>query len=82
MVEGDKKPFLIAFDYMKAGYWGVMSARSESEIRAKWPELMIVRDRPHWMSQDDYANYLDHAYDIDGAPHGILNIIVDSRRGH
>jgi hypothetical protein len=75
-----KKPFLVAFDYLKAGYWGVMLARSPAEIHAKWPELTIVEDRPPWMTEDDYQNYLARAYDIDGAPHGILNMILNSRR--
>ena len=75
----DKRPFLVGFEYMKAGYWGVMSARSESEIKGRWPELSVVHDKPSWMSQETYADYLDHAYDIDGEPHGILNIILNSR---
>lgn len=77
--EKKKKPFLVAYDFMKAGYWGVMFARSEAEILAKWPELAIVKERPHWMTEDDYNNELARAYDIDDTPHGILNMIVDSR---
>jgi len=76
-----KQPFLVAFEYMRAGYWGVMSARSEAEIKERWPELTVVRERPKWMSQETYANYLDHAYDIDGQPHGILDIVLNSRTG-
>jgi hypothetical protein len=79
MPDESKKPFLVAFDYLKAGYWGVMFARSQEEIHAKWPELTVVEDRPHWMSEDDYRSYLARAYDIDDAPYGILNIIVNSR---
>jgi hypothetical protein len=75
----DKQPFLVVLDHMKAGYWGVMNARSESEIKAKWPELKIIRQRPHWMTQQEYDGYLGHPYDVNDAPHGILDIIAESR---
>jgi hypothetical protein len=78
----EKRPFIIEIDHMKAGYWGVMLARSEEEIREKWPEVNIVYDHPKWMSDDRYERYLSHPYDIDDDdPHGILNIIVRSRSG-
>ena len=80
MPDENKKPYLVGFDYLKAGYWGVMLAHSQAEIRTKWPELTIVEDRPHWMSEDKYSYYLMRAYDIDDPPHGILNIIINSRR--
>jgi hypothetical protein len=75
----EKHPFLVAFDYMKAGYWGVMIARSESEIEQKWPELKVVQEKPRWMTEINYRDCFDRAYDIDGQPHGILNIILNSR---
>jgi hypothetical protein len=79
MSDDGKKPFLVAFGYLKAGYWGVMYARSPAEIQAKWPELVIADKRPEWMTGDDYSKYLARAYDIDGDPHGILNMILNSR---
>jgi hypothetical protein len=42
MRDESKNAFLVAFDYLKAGYWGVMFACSKAEIRTKWPELTIV----------------------------------------
>lgn len=66
---------------MKAGYWGVMNARSEDEIKAKWPELVVLHQRPSWMTAEDYENYEEHPYDIDGASYGILNIILNNRSG-
>jgi hypothetical protein len=75
-----KKHFLVGFEHLKAGYWGVISARSETEIKAKWPELTIVHHRPRWMTEEEYGDYAEHAYDIDGPPYGILNIIVNNRQ--
>lgn len=76
----EKRPFLIEIDHMKAGYWGVMFARSEDEITHKWPEVNIVHDRPAWMSDDRYSQYMRRPYDIDSDnPGGILDIIVRSR---
>ena len=79
MNESTKKLFLVGFDHMKAGYWGVISARSEAEIKARWPELTIVHNRPHWMTEEVYGNYVERAYDIDDPPLGILNIIINNR---
>jgi hypothetical protein len=74
-----KRSFLFGFECMKAGYWGVMTASSEAEIKERWPELTVVKQKPKWMTDAAYADYLDHAYDIDGEPHGILNIVLNAR---
>ena len=44
MIE-DKRPFLVAYDYGMGGLWGVIDARSEGEIHAKFPESY-----PSWRS--------------------------------
>lgn len=31
------------------------------------------------MTEEEYSNYAEHPYDIDGPPYGILNIIVNNR---
>lgn len=79
MTTSTKKHFLVGFEHMKAGYWGVMNARSEEEMKANWPELVVLHQRPGWMTPEDYENYEGHAYDIDGAPYGILTIILNNR---
>lgn len=75
------KQFLIAYDYGMGGLWGVIDAASEEEIKSKYPELMIVRDRPGWMTQarfDELCQRERHA--IDDPPSGILNVVIADRK--
>lgn len=78
-----KRLFLVAYDYGAGGLWGAMLARSEEEIRSKYPELTIVHQRPRWMSDTDYERICDQElHDIDGPPWGILNaVLADRERG-
>ena len=70
----EKRPFLVAYDYGMGGLWGVMLARSEDEIRDRYPELGVARTRPAWMSDERYDQlYEEELHDIDGAPWGIID---------
>jgi hypothetical protein len=75
----DKQPYLVGYDYGTGGLWGVMLARSENEIARLYPELAVVHDRPGWMSDEDHTRMCEHAYDIDGAPWGMLNVVLSDR---
>ena len=75
-----KTAYLVAYDYGMGGLWGVIVARSAEEILAQYPELSIVSDRPKWMSDDEYERIAaDETHDIDGAPWGMLNAVIDER---
>ena len=75
-----KHPFLVCYDYGMGGLWGVMMARSEDEIRVKYPELVIVTERPPWMTDEIYQRTLDNeTHDIDEAPWGMLNGLMAAR---
>ncbi len=77
----DKRLFLVAYDYGMGGLWGAMLARSEDEILAAYPELAIVHQRPKWMNGDQYMRICDQElHDIDGAPWGILDVVLADRR--
>ena len=76
---GQKQPYLMGYDYGTGGLKGVMLARSEEEIARLYPEVVVVHDRPGWMSDEDYAWKREHAYGIDGAPSGILNAVLSDR---
>jgi len=80
MSDSDKRPFLVAYDYGTGGLWGIMMARSGDEILAIYPELGIASERPHWMSDERYAELLETRYDIDGAPWGLLNALLADRQ--
>jgi hypothetical protein len=75
-----KQILLVCYDYGMGGLWGTFLARSEQEILDVYPELMVVRDRPKWMSDDDYEGLVAHElHDIDGAPWGILKALLADR---
>lgn len=44
-----RQEFLVAFDYGQGGLWAFMTADSEDQIRARYPGLVIVTDRPDWL---------------------------------
>lgn len=81
MTTDTKRLFLVAYDYGGGGLWGAMMARSEEEIRALYPELAIVQERPKWMTDDRYKQICEEQlHDIDGALWGILNAVLADRR--
>jgi len=64
-----KERFLVVHDYGMGGLWGVMSARSESEIVENFPALKVIESRPAWMSDDEYQRIeTSNSFDIDDEP--------------
>lgn len=76
-MEPEKRRYLIAYDYGMGGLWGFLDARSEEEIAAVYPELVVVHEPPSWMTQARRAGLREH--DIDGVPTGILGVVLDER---
>lgn len=64
----DKTDFLVSYDFGKAGVWGIIRARTPDEIKAKYPELEIVKAVPNHFT-----------FDIDDAPTGWLEEMVAER---
>ena len=64
-----------------AGTWLFLRARTQLEIRDKYPELTVVHGRPEWrsavMADGRLANI---AHDIDAPPSSLLADIVARRR--
>lgn len=75
-----KLSFLVCYDYGMGGLWGVVLAHSESEIMDAYPELIVVKGRPKFMSEEYLANLVENPYDLDGASWGLLNVILEDRR--
>lgn len=65
----DKIDFLVSYDFGKAGVWGVVKARSVEEIKAKYPELEVVKAVPNHFT-----------FDIDEEPRGWLAEMVRERK--
>ena len=53
--------FLVCYDYGMGGLWGILIAESAAAITAEYPELVLVHERPTWMTDERYA-------DLRGAP--------------
>lgn len=76
----EKRQFLICYDYGAGGLWGVMDARSETEIASVYPELAVAHEQPGWMTDERFAELAaDQHHDIDGTPWGILNALLEER---
>lgn len=78
-MDGDKSEFLACYDYGMGGLWGVILARSEEEVTAKYPELVIVAEPPPWMVGEHLERVVSRRYDIDEEPHGMLKAVVSDR---
>lgn len=77
----EKKLFLVAYDYGPGGLWGAMLAGSKEEIKAVYPELHIVDERPAWMSKERYDEiWTGEPYDVDGAASGMLSALLADRQ--
>lgn len=76
----NQKTFMAAYDYGTGGLWGIVRAESEEEILRLYPELVIVRVRPAWMTDESYARMMRReTYDLDAPPTGMLKAIVADR---
>jgi hypothetical protein len=72
--------FMVAYDYGTGGLWGFVRAESEEEIHRVYPELVIVHERPAWMTDESYAQMEQReTYDLGAPPTGMLKAIVADR---
>jgi hypothetical protein len=76
-----RQTFLVAFDYGMGGLWAYVEAESAEEIRAKFPELKIVRRPPDWMTPEDAEQIRrTDTYNLDEEPRGLLAVILNERQ--
>ena len=74
------REFLVAYDYGMGGLWAVLIAPSQEAIEAKYPELGVAPDRPHWMDDQRYEKLRSEPLWLDDPPSGILVALVSARR--
>lgn len=80
MLSDEKQRFLVCYDYGTGGLWGIMLARSKSEIGYKYPELAVISERPAWLDDNIYKRIEElETHDIDGTPRGLLNALLADR---
>jgi hypothetical protein len=74
-----KSRFLVCYDYGMGGLWGVVHAQSKGEVLRRYPELVIVDERPEWMTEERFRQLESNAYDVEAAPRGMLEAVVAER---
>ena len=47
--------YLVCYDYGQGGVWAFVRAESEQAIKDAAPQLVIVRDRPSWMTDKELS---------------------------
>lgn len=71
--------FLVAYDYGMGGLWAVVIAPSADAITARYPEVAVVEERPHWMS-DEYERERSQPLWLDeDVPSGLFHVVVAER---
>jgi hypothetical protein len=72
--------YLVAYDYGMGGLWAVLIAPSRDDIAAKYPELNVVDEVPHWMDEERLAQLRADALFLDEEiPSGMLKAVVADR---
>jgi hypothetical protein len=72
--------FLVAYDYAMGGLWAIVLADSADEITTRYPEVVIVTDRPAWMDDARFERLQSEALDISATEEqGIFKAIVADR---
>jgi hypothetical protein len=74
------RPFLVVYDYGTGGLWGVLMAPSKAAIEERYPELGIVNEPPHWMTDERYESLMaDPLWLDDEPPQGLLGVLLSDR---
>lgn len=64
----DKQEFMAVNDYGTGGLWVLITARSRTEIEARYPILTVLEERPAWMTQAHFEDMHFWHFDIDDTP--------------
>lgn len=75
-----KRPILVAYLNGQDGKWAVLLARSDEEVRTRFPELEIYSDAPAWMTTLTGPLLERMTVDIDDTDHPFLAAILRRRR--
>ena len=76
-----KHEFLILYDYGQGGVWAFVKARSQDQIKRRFPAFEIVEEPPEWMTLETLDRLRERmTFDID-EPTGWLAEVAESRNG-
>jgi hypothetical protein len=72
--------YLVGYDYGMGGVWAVVRAESADEITTRYPEVVIVTERPAWMDEVRFERLRSEVVDINTTEdEGIFKAIVADR---
>lgn len=74
-----KKIFLVGYDYGAGGVWSGMFANSKSQILERYPELIVAVEKPDWMSQEMYKDFMDKPIDVSDSNSAFLRAVLSQR---
>jgi hypothetical protein len=75
-----EREFLVAYDYGTGGLWAVVVAPSRQAILSAYPEVVVVDERPAWMSAEKYEQMRgDPLWLDDMPPQGLFRVVLADR---
>jgi hypothetical protein len=78
-MHSERQTFVFCYDYGMGGLWGFISAPSREAVKAEYPELTLFDGPPPWMTPENESLLLREEHDLEGAPWGIINTVLQER---
>lgn len=78
-MDTERRKFIFCYDYGMGGLWGYISAPSRAAVTAAYPELSVFDEPPSWLTSETLSAFVDEDHDLDGAPWGVLNTVLEAR---
>lgn len=81
-----EKSYLAFYDYGEGGIWFLLVAESLVQAQQAYPELLVLEERPDWMSETMEIEYrrsiekMGWRWKVDEPPTGLLADCVDEAR--
>lgn len=75
---GERREFLVLYDYGQGAVWAVITAEVEADIKARFPALEVVNKWPNWMDDKFYQLIKQASFSpIEGPYQGWLQLHSD-----
>ncbi len=77
-----KTDHLVCYDYGTGGVWLYLQAESAEQITDRFPEFIVIIERPPWLDEDEEREIRERmTIDIDDAEHWFLAQFLRRRPG-
>jgi hypothetical protein len=81
-----EKSYLAFYDCGEGGIWFLLVAHSFAQAQSAYPELLVLEERPDWMSEATESEYrssiekMGWKWKIDESPTGLLADCIEEAR--